>query len=977
LRYFEYYYGNFYIVGISDKYKLFYNNNYIDNNNIRNIILLTKNNDIYDLNLNFDTFDNSNILLKGYVGYRGHGDGVNYDGGDSFWAAQVTEMNLLDPDLLENQISNITGLKLNDFYLFINTLNLSKYVNINGENQWVSSRLNLYNYKFLDLYTNNIFNINSLNNVIVDTSDYVYMYQGNFQGYYSKTLLGNGSDIIYELKIIKGSDVITGDLLLTMYDDGESNVNPTVFRINSVKYNNYSILTLNNFLYYDCLNKLIYYVSNDIIDSGLVFTGSKKFEGYFTGLLEPPTNPLDVVKNYYINLNNNTFNTWYNNSWVQTILGLYKYKFKVNPDITITISIIDGNDIISSSAINNVSLYPDNNIPNKIIFNNVEIYNLEDLPNPEDENIGRILFLTNEANGGNIFEVNNVTVSGSQSNQWVYYSLSPTSILNMLDGSQYILHSSENNYTLTQNKIFTGFIVNLLPLNIDNYKLGDKFLLINNTINSGKIYEVSYINYSVDEPYELRELYSDNCYFIEINTCKNYTVNYNGINSYIVEKPETNYFVGYIITENIVDYIENEYYSLNISSSFNIDNRIFNYGDICISKDNKLNKLFIDNESYEIYNKTNGLFSTNNKLDKTYVFDNNIYGLKEYSGYCIPVNDINNLPLVKYKPGTFVLTFTSLENEIKIYLYTTNYNLIPLLPKTIFKNITDGKLYIVENNLLTQIKPGLKLDEAIVDKYIKNFNDSNESVNLLKSSSRIIKQNIMINDKGFIKFNVQPPIDSILESDCVNILKDENNIYWFNSTNIINNKTIIFEYYINGINYNLLYSINRQFIKSLTYDSVSFTGSINFENAIIIDENYQLKDLNNIINITYTQLISDSNINSNGEFNVIESGIYDLSVIINYKYDATVNNVNFNNINDLPYYSINNGNVELSKTIIQFMSYNISSNNNYSPIDNGIVKINSILELEEGDIISLYYNNKSSQRNVSFINSYFNIVRIS
>ena len=724
------------------------------------------------------------------------------------------------------------------------------------------------------------------------------------------------------------------------------------------------------------MNKKIHYVNYTITDSTLQFTGEKEFECYFTGLLEPPINPNNVDRNYYVNLNNNTFNTWYNNSWVQTILGLYKYKVKVNPTIDIKIVINGTEEIVAT--FDNLSITDPATLPNKIIFDNVDIFEDYTLPDPNNEVIGKTLVLTNPGYNGEVVEVQLVSAQGGSGPepQWVYYNLSPTSILNTSNG-KYILHSSENNYTITQDNTFSGFIIDLLPSNLDNYKLGDKFLLINNSGGSGKVYQVSYDDYSITEPFVLKELYSDNCYFIDINTCINYTVNYNEENTYIIEKPKSNYFVGYIITENIVDYQENIYYSLNISSSFTINSREFNYGDICIFKDDELNKLFINNESYEIYNKTNGRFATNNKLDKTYVFNNNIYGIKEYSGYCIQVSDINNLPLIKYKPGTFVLTFTDLNNIVKIYLYITNYVIVPLLDKIIFKNITDGKLYIVENNLLTDIKPGLKLDDAIVDKYIKNFNDSSESINLLKSSSRIIKQNIMINDKGFIKFNVQPPIDSILESDCVNILKDENNIYWFNSTNIINNKTIIFEYYINGINYNLLYSINRQFIKSLTYDSVSFTGSINFENAIIIDENYQLKDLNNIINITYTQLISDSNINSNGEFNVIESGIYDLSVIINYKYDATVNNVNFNNINDLPYYSINNGNVELSKTIIQFMSYNISSNNNYSPIDNGIVKINSILELEEGDIISLYYNNKSSQRNVSFINSYFNIVRIS
>jgi len=537
----------------------------------------------------------------------------------------------------------------------------------------------------------------------------------------------------------------------------------------------------------------------------------------------------------------------YNNSWVQTILGLYKYKFKVNPEINITIYINNGNDTFGTITVDNVLAYPENDYPNRIIYDNVEIYNNNILQNPDDEDIGRTLFLTSPSNNGAIVEVNNVVVNGgSQSNEWISYNISPISILNMLDGSQNILHYNENDYTISQDIIFTGLIVDILP-NIENYNLGDTFLLINNNnIDSGKVYEISYRNDSINKPYELKELYSSDCYFIDINNCKNYIVNYNEQYSYIIEKPESNYFVGHIIAENIVDYIEGEYYSLNISSPFNIDNRIFNFGDICIFKDGELNKLLINNEGYEIYNKEDGDYENNNKLNKTYTFINNYYGLNEYKSYNYQSNDLTSQPITGYKVmrvwarsilqskiNSFILSYNNLNigGDVSVYLKLIgNYKQIKLLDKTIIKNF-DGKQYLIEagddklyGKIIDIIKPGIKLDNTIANKYIgDDYVDKN--LNLFKSSSRLFTQIINNNSLLFEMFNPQPPINLLCKSNCIVVIKN-NDLKWIFETKNINDESIIFEYCINGINYDLIYNIKREKVKEVILSSTKFNGYI-------------------------------------------------------------------------------------------------------------------------------------------------------
>ena len=861
-------------------------------------------------------------------------------------------------------------------------------MNINGVNNWIPSKLCLYNYKFLDLLTNTIYNINSFNNIIVDTSDYVYMYQGNFQGYYSENTLNYYYEIIDELRLIKGSEPVTGDLLLVLYNDGGF-ILPKVFRINSVKYSNIYQFELDNFLYYDSLNKKIYYVNEDIIDSTLEFTGVKEFNGYLTGMLEPPSNP---DRNYYINLNNNTFNTWYNGLWVRTILGLYKYIFIVNPNIEIIISITNGDDVMST-AYDNITLYPTNLIPNKIIYNNVEIYTDNALPDPSDKIVGDTLFLNNDLHNGSIIEVNSISIGGNPpTNQWVNYNLSPISILNMVDGSQNILYSNINNYSLFKDKTFSGYVINTYP-NIDNYNLGDTFLLINNTdVNNGKVYEISLDDYTLTAPFKLRELYSGDCYFVDINTCKNYIINYNGINSLIFDKYESNYFVGNIITENIINYVDGEYYSLNISSSFTINGIEYNYGDVCIFKNDNLYKLLINNEEYEIYNKKDGDYENNNKLNKTYVFTggiNGYYGLNEYKCYNYQSNNLAVQPVTGYKVNSFILSYNNLNigGNVSIYLkLSSNYKQIKLLNKTIIKDF-NGNQYLIEvdsDNLygiiIDIIKPGIKLDNAIASKYIgDDYVDNN--LNLFKSSSRLITQIINIDELSFVEFNPQPPVNSICKSDCIVVIKN-NDLKWMFETKNINDNSIIFEYSINGINYDLIYNIKKVKVKEVILNSTKFNGYINFESETDIKNNYVLDNYSSVINLTFNSVVGEI---VNGIFIVPYDGLYNISILINYSYNSTVDNLlkseqdapNFIlqlvNGTQQPYTLV--GNI-LGTGSLQIVNYNLVPNYNYSLLSNGTVKINNILNLNKYDKLAIIYNNIKVQTNLDSINGYINIVKI-
>ena len=398
----------------------------------------------------------------------------------------------------------------------------------------------------------------------------------------------------------------------------------------------------------------------------------------------------------------------------------------------------------------------------------------------------------------------------------------------------------------------------------------------------------------------------------------------------------------------------------------------------------------MNGEPYEIYNKQNGSYVNLNKLNKTYVFTQvgleYIYGLKDYSGYCVKVNNLNDKPLINYKENSFVLTYinTLLENsEVRIYLRTNNdYIIVSLLPKTIFKNISNGKIYIIENNLVNQIKPGVKLQNATQDEYvntenvINNFKQESKGLNLFTSLSRCITQTLSKTENGYIKFKVQPPINAkhIINNNsnkCVDVLF-ENNIWLFDSNKILSsdNVSIIFEYYDNGVNYDLLYNINRKVQKNRIITSSLFSGFINFENDNNIKEQYQLTNLINIVNITYQQLIGNY-INNTGVFIVPKTGIYNFSILISYKYESNVENLFYGN--DKPYYSLNKQTGELIKKYVSYINYNTSPNYSYSLITKGNIEMDIILDLNENDSIFITYHNNSNQLNIKYSNCYFNI----
>ena len=201
---------------------------------------------------------------------------------------------------------------------------------------------------------------------------------------------------------------------------------------------------------------------------------------------------------------------------------------------------------------------------------------------------------------------------------------------------------------------------------------------------------------------------------------------------------------------------------------------------------------------------------------------------------------------------------------------------------------------------------------------------------------------------------------------------DNDNNWLFDSSKILssNNVSIIFEYYDNGINYDLLYSINRKVQENRIIASSLFSGFIDFENDSDVKEEYQLSTLNNIVNITYNQLIGNY-INTSGIFITPKDGTYNLSILISYKYEANVENLFYDD--NKPYYSLNSQNGELAKKIIPYINYNTSPNHSYSLITNGNIEINVVSNLEVNESIFLIYHNNNNQLNINYTNCYFNI----
>ena len=74
-------------------------------------------------------------------------------------------------------------------------------------------------------------------------------------------------------------------------------------------------------------------------------------------------------------------------------------------------------------------------------------------------------------------------------------------------------------------------------------------------------------------------------------------------------------------------------------------------------------------------------------------------------------------------------------------------------------------------------------------------------------------------------FNPQPPINLLCKSNCIVVIKN-NDLKWIFETKNINDESIIFEYCINGINYDLIYNIKREKVKEVILSSTKFNGYI-------------------------------------------------------------------------------------------------------------------------------------------------------
>jgi len=545
---------------------LYYNNN-INNNSI---LVANKNNVSIIENGNDNKFNNTNTTLKGYVGYG-------------------------DP--------KINNPKFNDFYMDLNTNTLYKFIKVIHEQRrneltyslipdnlsnyvWIKTITSLYNPTILDLNTNNKININinpiTNSTSIFDISGYNQMYNGGYQAYYSNnTNITTQEEIFRELSKIKNSKVNIGDFILLKVSN-----NFTIYRVNVLQPLNIKPINKpeNDFMYYNAGENQILLISDGSVINYKSFDPKiTNFNGYMEQI--PPIPIPDINKLFNLYLPTNTFSQYNtnNNTWYQTFLGLYKYTFDRNPHYDITITYIDGSQQIISLMQNNSAF-----IENKIIFDNVVEFN-DDLDNLYilTPSIGDKLYLNNQQGRGIIIEyieynnINNPLDPNNGDLLWMYYSPSTIMAIKFENETKYkyVYNAFDENYFLTSDSNFSGKIItdtNILSLEIEpdniEYKFGDLILLMDG-INNGNIYELTYSS-EFETPYVFKLLTNQQSYF-KAND-KIYTVNVNGVDKYIVEKPDTNYFVGKIITQNIIDYEDGEYYSLNITSPFTINDRVYN-----------------------------------------------------------------------------------------------------------------------------------------------------------------------------------------------------------------------------------------------------------------------------------------------------------------------------------------------------------------------------------------------------------------
>ena len=117
---------------------------------------------------------------------------------------------------------------------------------------------------------------------------------------------------------------------------------------------------------------------------------------------------------------------------------------------------------------------------------------------------------------------------------------------------------------------------------------------------------------------------------------------------------------------------------------------------------------------------------------------------------------------------------------------------------------------------------------------------------------------------------------------------------------------------------------------------------------------------------------------TNGIFTVPSSGLYNIKIVINYKYNSSVTNFE---LDETPYYSINYYDnliigQEIVKSKIPITNVNIPQSNIYYPITNSSVNISSILELEKDKKLVIVYNLSNYQVNVNYDISYINIIKL-
>ena len=292
-------------------------------------------------------------------------------------------------------------------------------------------------------------------------------------------------------------------------------------------------------------------------------------------------------------------------------------------------------------------------------------------------------------------------------------------------------------------------------------------------------------------------------------------------------------------------------------------------------------------------------------------------------------------------------------------------------------------MYIIEainDNYIGKIKEIVKspLKNAIISKYVDcDYKD----INLFNSFCRTIKQNIPSSDK-IIYFDIQPPISATCLEKCLIISKDVDNKWWFNSKGIKSGtyKSITFEYYFNGAIYTLIYYIYKQSFVPLTVESTKFDGSLIFEELEDITLQYMIINPNIIFNNVF-----NSGYINNGIIKIKESGTYSISMVVNYKYNASVKTFKQP---DAPFYTLNyyvNDDIgpEIARFNIPIVNYNKPVLKIYVPVSNGTVNINIVNEFDENDEVVLVYNlgstiDKSYQVNVYYQPqmSYINLVRI-